>query len=97
MSKKNIIIIGSGVDSYIRLLGKALGADMNYIVATTVEEIPKDFKPDLLVFTGGPDVDPSYYMEEANYTSRIDKLRDTEDIKFINKYKKVSKLGICRG
>lgn len=56
-------------------------------------------KADLVVFTGGPDVDPQLYGETCHRTTRFSNPRDNEDI---NLYLKcldlgIPMLGICRG
>lgn len=54
---------------------------------------------DLVVFTGGPDVDPALYGEIPHSTTQISPSRDTDDI---NTYMKclsngIPMVGICRG
>jgi len=56
-------------------------------------------KADLVVFTGGVDVDPSLYGEEKYHTTHFDKKRDEMDM---NLYKTcleegIPMFGVCRG
>lgn len=61
------------------------------------KESQKKDDVDLLLFTGGEDVDPSHYDEnKGKYTfSNIN--RDQLEISLYNKYIYLPKLGICRG
>jgi gamma-glutamyl-gamma-aminobutyrate hydrolase PuuD len=61
----------------------------------------EDFtKADLILFTGGSDVNPALYGEEANsYTSGINYSRDLEEKRIFNiaKSLNIPMIGICRG
>lgn len=62
-----------------------------YIGVRTIEEA------DIVVFTGGPDVDPSFYGEKPLPQTFFDPDRDAIDIQaFCDGYDKL-KVGICRG
>lgn len=54
---------------------------------------------DLIVFSGGPDVDPLLYGEKAHQTTRTDIPRDKRDIELYDLAVKlgIPMLGICRG
>lgn len=54
---------------------------------------------DLVVFSGGPDVDPLLYGEKAHQTTRTDVERDKRDIELYDLCFKlgIPMLGICRG
>lgn len=54
---------------------------------------------DLVVFTGGPDVDPSIYGETPHRTTRTDKQRDKEDLAVYAECLKkgIPMFGVCRG
>lgn len=54
---------------------------------------------DLVIFTGGPDVNPALYGEECHYTTRYSDPRDNEDIALYLKCVEqgIPMLGICRG
>lgn len=56
-------------------------------------------KADLVVFTGGPDVDPQLYGEKAHPETQFDTNRDDEDIELFFKCIDlgIPMLGICRG
>ena len=52
----------------------------------------------LIVFTGGADVDPAFYNEEKNKKTFINTNRDINEKKIFDKYAgKIPMLGICRG
>jgi GMP synthase-like glutamine amidotransferase len=53
--------------------------------------------PDLLLFTGGADVDPGYYNDRKGANTHINKERDVEEAKIFEKYYGTPKIGICRG
>lgn len=53
--------------------------------------------PDLVVFTGGHDLNPKLYGEEPLRETRFNNMRDNEDLEAWNKYKDIPKVGICRG
>lgn len=88
--KKDIrIIIADGTKSseYVDFLSKRF----NVTVVKNGEEC------DLVVFTGGEDVNPEYYYQKAGkYTSFNDR-RDKIEKEVYNKYRNVPKLGVCRG
>lgn len=54
---------------------------------------------DLVLFTGGEDVDPSLYGEKENYTTQSNIIRDKKEIEIYKKALSLGKnmLGICRG
>jgi len=53
--------------------------------------------PDLLVFTGGADVDPSLYGELKGSHTSINPDRDLICMKMFKVFRGIPKLGICRG
>ena len=53
--------------------------------------------PDLVVFTGGADINPALYSELPLEGTYIDVNRDKQDIEAFKKYQTVPKVGICRG
>lgn len=57
----------------------------------------KNVEPDLLVFTGGADINPKLYGEEPIKGTRFDKTRDAIDLEYWNLYPATPKVGICRG
>lgn len=57
-----------------------------------------DEKIDLVQFTGGADVDPSYYKEARHPKTRSDPKRDAQEAAIYNEWVgKVLMAGICRG
>lgn len=56
-------------------------------------------KADLVVFTGGPDVNPKLYGEEKHPSTQVDDIRDAENVSLYNYcYKNgIPMLGVCRG
>lgn len=64
----------------------------------TLENLKKSIKPDLVVFTGGEDVDPSIYGEKKGKFTYSNPTRDHLEIETFNNISfNVPKLGICRG
>ena len=57
----------------------------------------KEEEPDLLVFTGGADIDPKFYGEEPLQSTHTSKQRDDEDLEYWSLYPATPKIGICRG
>lgn len=94
MKKKlNIIIAdGSSSESYVDYL------NINYdITVLDFNKLKNDDKVDLILFTGGSDVNPEEYGEETGKYTSIDLKRDSLEIKVFKKFRYVPKLGICRG
>lgn len=61
--------------------------------------LPKDQHPDLIIFTGGEDVDPAFYKEEPGRFTSFNRKRDAT-CNWIYNYaaeKKIPMFGICRG
>ena len=54
---------------------------------------------DLVVFTGGSDVDPALYDEKPHFTTSYDTGRDLREMRLFNECKNnnIPMLGICRG
>lgn len=54
---------------------------------------------DIVIFTGGPDVDPALYGAKPHSTTRTDKKRDEADVALFNLCQEegIPMLGICRG
>lgn len=67
----------------------------NYTIVPTIAEA------DLVIFTGGADVDPSYYGKKAHRSTRSDKDRDASEFALFEEIKALKKkplvVGICRG
>jgi putative glutamine amidotransferase len=63
------------------------------------QEYDKDKKPDFYVFTGGPDVSPNLYFEEAQPKTYVDLSRDYLDLCSLAaaRLQRIPCVGICRG
>ncbi len=61
-----------------------------------IDTIGEDI-PDIIVFTGGEDIDPSLYGEEKLPVTRSNIKRDELEKEFFEFYKDIPKVGICRG
>ncbi len=57
----------------------------------------EETKPDLVVFTGGEDINPALYGETCLVSTIFSANRDKEDLTAWNKYRDTPKVGICRG
>jgi hypothetical protein len=78
-----------GADSnsdYLRLFTKA-----GFVLVNSPE------KADLLVFTGGWDVNPLLYGEAKRPETMFNEARDASDLKLLREGKDKLKVGICRG
>lgn len=53
--------------------------------------------PDLILFTGGADVNPDLYGENVGARTSLNKKRDEQENKIYYDFSNVPKLGICRG
>lgn len=53
--------------------------------------------PNLIIFTGGEDVNPDYYNERKGKHTFCNKKRDEEEEKIFYNFSTTPKLGICRG
>lgn len=63
-----------------------------------VLDVTKDIDEiDLLIFTGGADVSPSFYKEKVGKYTHVMTHRDVEERKIYREYTNTPKLGICRG
>ena len=56
-----------------------------------------DEKPDLIIFTGGDDVNTNLYLEKKGKYTSINPYRDVSEGNVFNRYYGTPKLGICRG
>lgn len=94
MSKKEIKVRIVGIDpSTTTMFRNKESAFFNYFpMVSDVWE-----KPDLVVFTGGEDVNPTLYNENPLKETYFSDMRDREDMTWYNRYIDVPKVGICRG
>lgn len=94
MKKKKILLIGGGL--YARPFvkyGEIISIPANNVDLTKINGY------DLIVFTGGHDVDPSLYDQETHITTISNYKRDQyeSEIFDVAKREKISMVGICRG
>ena len=52
---------------------------------------------DLILFTGGEDVNPSYYNEKKGVYTSCNYERDEKEVEIFNEYRSTPKIAICRG
>lgn len=68
--------------------------------ASWIKDATLSFSPrnaDLILFTGGEDVNPSLYGQKLGRYTYINKQRDIYEMEVFSKYKDTPKLGVCRG
>ena len=74
---------------------------MDWFISDRFEYIRKDSRKqtDLAIFTGGSDIDPSFYNETQHTSTYSNLKRDKNELGLFSIYKqdKVPMLGICRG
>lgn len=74
---------------------QAMFREYNYNI---IYDSHRNAKPDLICFTGGSDIDPTWYNEpRIEETIHIHKNRDKLEIEYFQNFKYVPKVGICRG
>lgn len=92
--KRNVFVVGRNYQVETMFsIQKDKANNYYYDILNTPE--PK--VPDLIVFTGGPDVHPKYYNEKLLAETSFNKDRDNLDEFFWNKFPDTPKVGICRG
>ena len=99
-SNKNIIIVGNSNNDYLTWLGKLEG--FNIKTVNNLEDysklVEKEETIDLVVFTGGSDVNPDYYGQNIGKYTHIDKERDIFEVNLWERLPyNVLKVCICRG
>ena len=99
-SNKNIIIVGNSNNDYLNWLGKL--EDFNIKTVRSLEDysklVEKQETIDLVVFTGGADVNPDYYGQNIGKYTHINKERDIFEVSIWERLPyNVLKIGICRG
>jgi GMP synthase-like glutamine amidotransferase len=82
--------------SYGKYLGQ-LADKVNFIPFKDLIKGGTTAKIDLLLFTGGADVDPLMYGENKGQHTGINKKRDQAESTIFEDYWGIPKLGICRG
>ncbi len=99
MEKKNLLIVSdSGInEDYRTFLNTIYDAEFFVFRKLKEEKMLNKVNPDLILFTGGADVDPSLYGEDKGSRTFTDSSRDAECQDMFYHYNHVPKLGICRG
>lgn len=95
MEKSKIRVIVAGdlkAPEYISFLNKRFDVEL---VEITNQTRKQDI--DLILFTGGEDINPELYGEKVGKKTYIDKKRDAKEIDDYYKFKSIPMLGICRG
>jgi len=96
LKTENLIMNNMDKKIKVFVVGNSIGY-ANWIpnreLVSTMEEC------DLVLFTGGEDVNPKYYNQPAHQTTSFNNARDIKEIKAFNEAKSLNKhiLGICRG
>jgi len=86
---KKVMVVG-GMDLSIQRMFFSHGWDV------TFDEL--DSKVNLIQFTGGADVDPSYYGEQKHAATHSNPNRDAREANLFQEFKgKIPMSGICRG
>jgi len=95
MNKKKITVLVNGEinnQSYITFLSEKY----DITVVKHTENIGQ--KIDLVLFTGGEDLNPMYYNQNTGSKTKYNSHRDKQEKEYLfNRYKNIPKLGICRG
>ena len=98
MKKKLVVLINDGApyDSYVNFL--KLAFDTTLVKFSEVRKKGEAPPIDLILFTGGEDVDPSFYSESPGKFTAYNPERDNTESKMFRLLSpKIPKLGICRG
>jgi len=98
---KTILIVGTHVGDYARWFEEIFNEPELRYVAND-DDIKREYVRqddlDLIVFTGGADVNPKYYSESLGKFTHKDDDRDRVDFDVYHIFRKtIPKLGICRG
>lgn len=90
--KIKVYIVG-GQRDYINVMRSLSTFDID------IERTMKPSDADIVIFTGGSDVDPSLYDETKHFSTHSNITRDKEELELFNYFKlrKKPMLGICRG
>lgn len=96
IKKKLTILVDSGFNKDY----KSFLETMYELEVVTIKDYNKGVLTnniDLLVFTGGADVNPAYYGENIGSNTNINTSRDEEEENLFYRFDYLPKLGICRG
>lgn len=103
MTKLNVIIVGKHIGDYTRWIKANFEEkrDLTISYIQNKEDINKVKEasplPDLIIFTGGADVNPRYYAENLGKFTSCNTERDDVDFEVAQTFRSIPKLGICRG
>lgn len=98
MKKKLVVLVNDSAPyaSYVAFLNTKYDVDMVKLSTIKKSETPPEV--DLILFTGGEDVDPVYYNEKPGKHTSYSPERDAAESRMFRMMGyKVPKLGICRG
>lgn len=90
---KVLIAYGTGNQEYVDFLNKRFEVELVKYDHTSKQYIV----PDLILFTGGDDINPNLYMEKIGSNTYCDSKRDAVEVDIFKKFKGRKMLGICRG
>lgn len=98
MNKKklNILVDNYFNNDYLELLKLNYDIENAYTYNDIKDQLYK-IKIDLVVFTGGSDVDPKMYGENKGKYTHIDEKRDSDEYNIFQRFYHVPKVGFCRG
>lgn len=89
------VLIETPTDGLEKIFSKDRG--FNTILATDYNKLPPNNEVDIVVFSGGPDINPVIYGEKPSPRTRYDNERDKNSILLYHKYENKIKIGVCRG
>jgi putative glutamine amidotransferase len=98
MKKKLAVLVNDSADyeSYVAFL--KLKYDIELVKLSSIAKKETIPEIDLMLFTGGEDVDPAYYNEKPGKRTFYNPSRDNDESKMFRMLnQKIPKLGICRG
>lgn len=82
----------------LRFVQHVIGEDRELVVLTKKDYDNLEKNPDLILFTGGEDVNPKYYNELVGKYTSINEQRDEMEKDIFHRiFYGVPRLGICRG
>jgi len=91
--EQEVNILG-GKKLYVVGYGKSYGHWLNHF-GMTLTDSPKE--ADLVMWTGGEDIDPALYGEKQGFRTWFNPARDKYEVEAFEQLKDKPKIGICRG
>jgi putative glutamine amidotransferase len=98
MKKKLVVLVNDQApyDTYVAFL--KLKYDIELLKWSDFKKKDTDAQVELILFTGGEDVDPVFYNEKPGKHTSYNSERDSTESKMFRMFgSKIPKLGICRG